>query len=75
MNKKLYSIEDASELSGLGIKTIKKFIELKAVLPAKSNSRTVLISSFGLERLKKISKLLEEGYTQREIIKDLDTRA
>lgn len=74
MNPKLYSIEKASELSGLGIKTIKKFIELKAVIPAKSDNNTLLISSFGLERLKKISALLDRGFSRREIIRELDKK-
>jgi transposase len=68
MNQKLYSTEQASKLSDLGIKTIKKLIEIRAVIPVNDN----LISSFGLERLKKISELLEQGYSKREIIKELD---
>jgi len=74
MNQKHYSIEKVSELSGLGIKTIKKFIELKAVIPSKSDNDTLFISSFGLERLKKISALLDRGFSRREIIRELDKK-
>jgi hypothetical protein len=72
MNQKLYSIEEASEFSGLGTDTIKKFIGLKAIIPIKNNQKKILINSFGLVRIKKISELIDEGLSMEEILIELD---
>ncbi|MFC1556450.1 MerR family transcriptional regulator [candidate division KSB1 bacterium] len=74
MNQKLYSVEKASELSGLGIDTIRKFIELKAVASVKNDRNNILISSFGIDRLKKISELLDRDFSKAEIVKELDIK-
>lgn len=74
MNQKLYSAEKASELSGLGIDTIKKFIELKAIIPMKDNQNNLFFNSFNIIRLKKISELLKKNLSKTEIIKELDNR-
>lgn len=74
MNQRLYSAKEASEISGLGIKTIKKFIELKAVIPVRDNQKNILFNSFSIVRLKKISELLNKGLSKTEIIKKLDNR-
>jgi len=74
MNQKLYSAEKASELSGLGIDTIKNFIELKAVIPVKDNQKNLFFNSFNIIRLKKISELLKKNLSKTEIIKELDNR-
>ena len=71
-NQILYSIDEASELTGLGIRTIKKFIELEVVVPVENESQEVKINSHGMYRLKKISKLLDKGLSKAEIIKKLD---
>ena len=74
MNQKLYSVEKASELSGLGIDTIKNFIELKAVTPVKDNHENIFFSSFGIIRLKKISELIDKDFSKAEIIEELDIK-
>ena len=74
MNQKLFTIREASKHSGLGAETIRKFIELKAVTPAKNNKKELLINSFGLTRLKKISEFVDNGLSNTEIIKELDIK-
>jgi len=74
MNSKLYSIEEASEISGLGIDVIKKFIKLKAIVPIKDNHKNIRINSYGMYRLNIISKLLDNGFSKSEIIKELDKK-
>jgi len=74
MNQKLYSTQEASELSGLGIDTIKKFIELKAIIPVKKDQKEIMFSSFGLERLKKISEMIDKDLSKAEILRELDKK-
>ena len=52
-----YSIEEASKISALGIDIIKKFIELKAIIPIEKNNRDIKINSYGIYRLKIVSEL------------------
>ncbi len=72
MNKILYSIQEASELTGSGIETIQKFIELKAIIPEVKEDGNIKLNSFGMYRLKKISKLLDKGFSKGYIIRELD---
>ncbi len=72
MNNKLYTLHEASRLSGLGKGTIEKFIELKVIMLVNNGEKGEGINSFGLSRLKMISKLLEEGLSNTEIIKELE---
>ena len=74
MNKKLYSMEEASELIGLGIDVIKKFIKLKAIIPIENNHKDIRINSYGLTRIKIISELLDKGFSKAEIIRELDKK-
>ncbi len=74
MNQKLYSIEEVSELSGLGIDVIKKFIKLKAVVPIENENKDIMINSYGMHRLNIISELLDKGFTKSDIIKELDKK-
>ena len=71
-NHILYSIKEASELSGLGIDTIKKFIELEAIIPVKKKGNDVMINSHGMYRLKEISRMLDEGLSKDEIVRRLE---
>ena len=68
----LYSIKEASELSGLGINTINKFIELEAIIPLKKEGNNVMINSHGMYKLKEISKLLDEGLSKEKIVRKLE---
>ncbi len=72
MNPKFYSIEEASKISALSIDVIKKFIKLKAIIPVENNHKDIKISSYGLNRLKMISELLDKGFPKDEIIRELD---
>jgi len=67
-----FSIKEASELSGLGIDTIKKFIELEAIIPVKKKGNDVMINSHGMYKLKEISRMLDEGRTKGEIVRRLE---
>jgi len=67
-----FSIKEASELSGLGIDTIKKFIELEAIIPAKKKGNDVMLNSHGMYKLKEISRLLDEGKSKDEIVRRLE---
>ena len=69
MPKILYSIQEASELSGLGINTIKKFIELDAVIPENIQNPEMKINSFGIRRLKEISRMLDKGLSKYSIVR------
>jgi len=71
-NHILYSIKEASELSGLGINTIKKFIELEAIIPVKNESNDVMINSHGMYKLKEISRMLDEGKSKGDIVRRLE---
>lgn len=72
MNSKFYSIEEASKISALSIDVIKKFIKLKAIIPVENNHKDIKINSYGLNRLKMISELLDKGFPKDEIIRELD---
>ena len=74
MNKKLYSIKEATESSGLGIDVIKKFIKLKTIIPVEDNHKDININSYGITRLKMILKFLDKGFTKSDIIKELDKK-
>ena len=74
MKSKFYSIEETSELSDLSIDMIKKFIQLEAVIPLGNNHKDIRINSYGLTRLKMISKLLDKGLSKAEIIEELDKK-
>ena len=74
MNPKLYSIEEASKISGLGIDVIKKFIKLKAIVPIENDYNDIRINSFGMYRLNIISELLDKGFSKSEIMKELDKK-
>ena len=74
MNSKLFSIEDASELSGLSIDVIKKFIRLKAIITVKNDHKNIKINSYGLTRLKIVSELLDKGFSKSEIMNELDNK-
>ena len=74
MNQKLYSIEEASQISGLGIDVIKKFIKLKAIVPIENDYNDIRINSFGMYRLNIISELLDKGFSKSEIMKELDKK-
>lgn len=74
MIQKLYSIEKASELSGLGSDVIKKFIRLKAVIPVENENKDIRLNSFGMYRLNIISELLDKGFSKTEIIEMLDKK-
>jgi len=52
MSSKLFSIEKASEVSGLGTDIIKKFIQLKVVIPVGNGHKNIKINSYGLTTLK-----------------------
>jgi len=77
MNKKLYSINEVSELSGLGIDVIRKFIKLKVIIKAKTNHKDIRINSYGMHRLNIISELLDkefDDYSNKVYIKFLILR-
>jgi len=73
-NPKLYSIEEASKISGLGIDVIKNFIKLKAIILIKDDNNDIRINSFGMYRLNIISELLDKGFSKSEIIRELDKK-
>jgi len=58
-NHILYSLKEASELSGLGIDTMKKFIELEAIIPVNKKGNDIMINSHGMHKLKEISRILD----------------
>lgn len=74
MNPKLYSIEKASEVSSLGVDVIKKFIQLKGIVPIKGDYKDIRLNSYGMHRLNIISKLLDKGFSKSDIIKELDKK-
>ena len=73
-SQKLYSIKKASELSDLSSDVIKYFIEMKAIIPVEDNRKAIRINSFGMNRLKEISELLDKGFSKTEIIEMLDEK-
>jgi len=74
MNPKFYSIEEASRLSDLSIDVIKKFIQLEAIIPVENGHKDIRINSYGITRLKMISKFLDKGLSKAEIIEELNKK-
>jgi len=54
------------------IKTIKKFIELEAIIPLKKKGKDIMINSHGMYKLKEISRMLDDGLSKGEIVRRLE---
>ena len=47
-------------------------ILLEAIIPVKKDGRDININSFGMYRLKEISRMLDEGLSKDEIVRRLE---
>jgi len=67
-NNIFYSLKEASELSDLGINTIKKLLEPKAIIPVKRQGNDVMINSHGMYKLNEISKNAGYYYGESNVL-------
>ena len=56
----------------MGIWLLCFIVKFEAIIPVKKEDKNIKINSFGMYRLKKISKMLDEGKSKDEIARRLE---